>query len=147
MRERALLKRTPLKSQMNQDGKGSDLSDPGLSWPDSDSDRQVKKEASAPPQIHRRVPVGRTLAAAPDDQQPPSSAQTFHLRKRPLVFAPFWERGQRRHTQEEHRNSKYELDLKVRHQFSPCCLSQTAGLQLFGRDKKIRWKTLIEHLS
>lgn len=131
-----------VKSQLNQEGKGSmkseadtDLSDPGFPRTGSDSDHQVKK-ASAPSQVHCLVPVGQTLAAAPeakDDQQPLRSAQTLLLRNKPMVFEPLWERIQRKHTQEEHHTSKYKLDQKVRH-FSPFWLwllvwsvRQTAG--------------------
>lgn len=103
----------------------------GLSWRGSDSDLQVKK-ASAPPQVHLLVPVSQTLAAAPEakeDQQPPRSAQTIHLRKKPV-----WGMIQRRHTQEEHRTSKCKLDLKVRRQFSPFWfyLSVLHRLQVFS---------------
>ncbi|XP_031156732.1 uncharacterized protein LOC116050645 isoform X3 [Sander lucioperca] len=121
-RKRALLKQTFVKSPLNQEGKGSlksegdtDLSDPGFPRTGSDSDHQVKK-ASAPSQVPRLVPVGQTLAAAPeakDDQQPPRSAQTLLLRNKPMVFEPLWERIQRKHTQEEHHTSKYKLDQKT----------------------------------
>ncbi|XP_078105798.1 uncharacterized protein LOC144517581 [Sander vitreus] len=121
-RKRALLRQTFVKSQLNQEGKGSpkseadtDLSDPGFPRTGSDSDHQVKK-ASAPSQVPRLVPVGQTLAAAPEakvDQQPPRSAQTLLLRNKPMVFEPLWERIQRKHTQEEHHTSKYKLDQKT----------------------------------
>ncbi|XP_044052082.1 uncharacterized protein LOC122876167 [Siniperca chuatsi] len=87
-----------------------DLSDCGLSWPGSDSDLHVKK-VSAPPHVHRLVPVGQTLAAAPeakDDQQPPRSAQTLHLRNK--SFEPV---SQGDDTEEEHHTSQYKLDLKT----------------------------------
>ena len=119
-------KRALLKSQLNQEGKdslkpetGTDLSDPGLSWPGSDSELQVKK-ASAPPWVHRLVPVGQTAAATPeanDEQQPPSSTQNLHLRNNPRTLPPVRERIQRRHTQEEHHPFKHKLDLKVKVNF------------------------------
>nr|XP_020454915.1 uncharacterized protein LOC109959689 [Monopterus albus] len=120
-KKRALMKRTPMKCQLKQEGKCSlkskvdiDLSDPGLPWPGSDSDFQVKK-ASAPPWIHRLVPVDQTPSAvleAKNDQQPPrQSAQTLNLRNKPGVSEPVRERMQRRPSQDEHHKSKYKTGI------------------------------------
>ncbi|KAM7392093.1 hypothetical protein PAMP_022728 [Pampus punctatissimus] len=110
-RKRFPLKRTSLKSQLNQERRSSlksevdtDPSDPGWSCPGPHSNLQC----------HR--PVGQTLAAAPeakDDQQPPSSVRTPCPRNRPVVLQPFCERIQRRHTRDEHRTSKHKLDMKT----------------------------------
>lgn len=75
-------------------------------------------KTSAPPQLHRLVPVGQIIAAAPeakDEQQPPRTAQSLHLRNNLMV----WERIQRRHTQEELYPFKYKLDQKVIHTVLP----------------------------